>query len=293
MKATIALLAILLMISTLLVAQEELEMRVEPEVTVFTFGQNLEGDLMMVQGMVRIDSRAPMGMLGGFISGMTGQAEIWLDSILLVESTAEKSSEEADLAQEEEELTEEVDSMAEATGDESLSSDEPDSADTEDIEIEEVIEPPAGYTMPRMTMHFPLSTLTTGNAYRDSVIMSETYLDITNYPTATFKLTRIESPSSFELEDNIEISATGSGEITLHGQTKSIGNIRIYMTYISEKPLTEQNLELTGNVLHVNAELNIKLSDFGIVIPTEDLLTLNDEVLIIFDGYGVSQPTSM
>ena len=300
MRACLAILAILLLISPLLIAQEEEQVPAEPEVTKFYFGQNLEGDMLMVQGMVRFDTRAPMGMLGGFISGVTGEVEVWLDSIMLVEQVEEEEPEpvETESEQVEEEPQETpVDSILDETQEETLAETLPGAEDEveepEAVDTTPVIEPPTGYQMPSMNLEIPLSTLYTGNAQRDSILMSESYLDIANYPTATFKLTRIESPSSYQLEDNTEISLVGSGQLTLHGQTVAVGNIRIFMTYIAAKPLTEKNLELTGDVLHINAELNIKLSAFGIVIPTEDLLTLDDEVLLIFDAYATTEQVSM
>jgi polyisoprenoid-binding protein YceI len=303
MRAGLAFVAILLIVAPLVIAQhgEEEQVPVKPEVTKFYIGQNLMGDLMMFEGKLRFDARAPMGMLGGFVKGMTGEAEIWLDSILVVETIPEDAPapEEAQEAMAEPQDVP-VDSVLEEEQEEALSEalpgaeeDEGERAEMEAVDTVPVVEAPAGYRMPKLTLNIPLSTLTTGSQTHDSILHSEAYLDLENYPQATFRLTNVESPSDYKLRDNTEISLTGAGELTLHGQTARIGNIRMFMTYISSKPLTEQNLDISGDILHINAELTFRLSEFGIVIPTEDLITVNDEIHVILDLIGTTQAGSM
>lgn len=256
----------------------------KPETTVFFFGQNLEGDVLMVESVARFDTRAPLGTVVGMIIGIEGRAEIWLDSVMLVQS---------------EKVAEEVEEVEASTHDEAAAEEgeaeaveevaEPVEEAAEETAEPEII-PPSGYNRPTASFEISLANLKTSSPARDELLKSENYLNVDSFPTAIFTLEGTSEPSGFHLKDNEEISITAVGELTLHGQTKRLGNIKVYMTYLEEKPVTKANMGLTGNLLHVSAEFNIRLSDFGIIIPTEDLLTLDDQVKITIDLFGSTNP---
>jgi polyisoprenoid-binding protein YceI len=276
------LLAVLvfLMANSLVLAQSGVaaEEPVQPETTVFYFGQNLEGDVLMVESVARFDTRAPLGTIVGMVTGISGKAEIWLDSVMLVQAVLEAEELEATLETDEE--TPEGATEAEAVEEVA----EPAADSTEETEPE--IIPPSGYIRPTASFEISLANLKTSSPVRDELLKSENYLDIANFPTAVFTMEGASEPSGYQLKNNEEISLTAVGELTLHGVTKRMGNIKVYLTYIEEKPVTRGNQGLTGNLLHVSAEFNIKLSDFGIIIPTEDLLTLDDLVKVTIDLFG-------
>jgi|GEM_PF-3793435 len=284
------LLALFLMIVTgaLLLAQEG-EMREEqviPETTTFYFGQGLENDVLMVRSLAIFDSRAPLGSVVGLVRGMTGELTLWLDSIKLVEvEEPEPVMEEAD----------QPDTMAEADTAMEMAAEEEAPAEEEPEEQMDTVRvtppapravPPSGYTQPVMVMEIPLDRLTTGNPQLDEMLKSENYLNVSEFPTATFVLTNVTDPSEYRLQDMREISLIGSGELTLNGLSKRYANIRVFMTYIEEKPITAENTGLTGDLIHITAEFSISLSDFAISIEPENLLTIDDRVNIMFDGFG-------
>ncbi len=287
------LLALFLMIATgaLLLAQEgEMpEEQVIPETTTFYFGQGLENDVLMVKSLAIFDSRAPLGSVVGLVRGMTGEMTIWLDSIKLVEVAAPEPVEEeaeADTMQ-----AEEADTMAAAEGEE-MAAEEPveeepeEDADTVRMEAAPIVVPPSGYTQPVMVMEIPLENLTTGSSHLDSLLKSEEYLNVAEYPTATFVLTNVSDPSEFKLEDMREVSLIATGELTMNGLSKSYANIRTFVTYIEEKPITENNTGMTGDLIHITAEFTISLSDFAVAIEPDNLLTMDDKVTLMFDGFG-------
>jgi hypothetical protein len=277
---------IFLMANSLVLAQRgaTAEEPVQPETTVFYFGQNLEGDVLMVESVARFDTRAPLGTVVGMVTGISGKAEIWLDSVMLVQAVEEveevQTSEAAEneLEEAESEAIEEVAKEAAAAAEEAI------------LEIERGVIPPSGYSRPTASFEISLANLKTSSPVRDELLKSEKYLDIANFPTAVFTIEGASEPSGFRLKNNEEISLTVVGELTLHGQTKRLGNIKVYLTYLQEKPVTKKNTNVTGNLLHVSAEFNIKLSDFGIIIPTENLLTLDDLIKVTIDLFGSTNP---
>ena len=103
------------------------------------------------------------------------------------------------------------------------------------------------------------------------------------------KLT-FEAPILDYTEDKIEVVLNATGRLTLHGVTHPVSNIKVFLTYITEGPVTRKNRKLEGDLLHLTAEMSFKLSDFDISIPTENLLTLDDNVNIIIDAFGTTRP---
>ncbi len=265
-------------------ASEEPKASVQSETTVFYFGQNLERDVLMVESIVRFDTRAPLGTVMGMITGINGNAEIWLDSVLLAKAVEEveevQTSEGAEnkLEEAESEAIEEVAKEAAAAAEEAVQ------------EIERGVTPPEGYSRPTASFEISLANLKTSSPARDALLKSEKYLNIDSFPSALFTIEGASEPSGYHLKNNEEISLTAVGELTLNGHTRRMGNIKVYLTYLEEKPVTKANTGLTGNLLHVSAEFNIKLSDFGIIIPTEDLLTMDDLVKVTIDLVGTTNP---
>ena len=289
MKKAVLLAALLLLISSMLFAQHgtPTEEPAEPEITTFYFGQNIEGDVFQVLSTVRFDTRAPLGTVIGTLSGLKGDLQIWLDSVVIVSENAQPNETPV-------ELSVEGDAVAEDTSaaDVAATMAEAEEAEAADTISMAMPEPPAGYERPTGSFEIPIASLTTGNATRDELFKSEEYLNVAEFPKAIFEVVAISDLSSFKLADNQEIGCIGTGDLTLHGVTRRISNIRMFINYIEEKPVTRQNRNLTGNLLHFTAELTIKLSDFGIVIQPENLLTLDDKVTILIDAFGTTNPIS-
>jgi polyisoprenoid-binding protein YceI len=271
-KAFLLAMILILAVSPMLYAQENQAdtAAATPQTTEFYFGQGLQNDVLMVKSNAIFDTRGPLGAVIGFVPGITGEATIWLDSIMLVEA--------AQVAEEvkQPDTTESPQVDVEAT--------QPDSVVA--AESGPIIVPPEGYMRPMATFRIPLANLTTGNPARDELLKSEDYLDVANYPEAVFTLKGIQDPSALILENEKEVSMIASGELTMHGLSKNYANIRVFLTYIKQAPITKKNTELTGDLLHVTAEFTINLNDFAIAIQPDQLLKLDNKVDISVDAFG-------
>jgi hypothetical protein len=109
---------------------------------------------------------------------------------------------------------------------------------------------------------------------------------VANFPEAVFTLKGVQDPSSLILENEKEVSMIASGELTMHGQSMQYPNIRTFLTYIKQSPVTKKNTQLTGDLLHVSADFAINLSDFAIAIQPNQLLKIDNKVNITVDAFG-------
>lgn len=132
-----------------------------------------------------------------------------------------------------------------------------------------------------------LSTLTTGMSDRDINMLSDTYLAIDSFPTASFNLLRIKKADVEVLNNEGQALLSGRGEFTLRGVLDTV-NVDITMTYFTENEVTATRLP--GDLLKMKAEFDIRMSDYGIVIPDSAFLMLDDRIHIevqAFAGTGV------
>lgn len=108
---------------------------------------------------------------------------------------------------------------------------------------------------------FDLATLDTKNETRTGH-MKDKYLEVEKFPKATLKFKDVDAPGD-------KVQATIPAELTLHGQTR---------------PVT-MNAELSGGAKRTaNGNFKIKLSDFGIAIPSYAGVTIADEVTVTIDS---------
>jgi polyisoprenoid-binding protein YceI len=107
-----------------------------------------------------------------------------------------------------------------------------------------------------------LSHIKTGIDLRDEHLRSDTWLNTDKYPHAVFVLNKISGAS--ELSDGKKENVKLHGSFTVHGVTRDIvANGEI--TYFKESDRTKNRI--AGNLLKVNADFEIKLSDYEIEIP--------------------------
>jgi polyisoprenoid-binding protein YceI len=113
------------------------------------------------------------------------------------------------------------------------------------------------------TLTFQLASLKTGIELRDSH-MKDTYLEVEKYPTTTLTLNDVVVPE--DLDGSFEFS----GLLNLHGVEKEVRG--------------EAELNADGQVVKMTAEVPIKLSDFGIAIPSYKGITVAEKVTIHFSS---------
>ena len=98
---------------------------------------------------------------------------------------------------------------------------------------------------------------------------NENYAESSKYPKATFKGT-IKNYSLEMLKNPGQQDLLMDGELTFHGETKTIGNISLQVTY------KENAIHLTGN-------FKVLVSDYNIDIPNIVSNKLSNEVLVSLD----------
>jgi polyisoprenoid-binding protein YceI len=119
----------------------------------------------------------------------------------------------------------------------------------------------------------PLSGLTTGNKKRDEHLYSADFFDAQKFPSITFRSTKVQKTGSNR--------ATVTGELTIHGVTKTVSMDAEYFG-----PL-KSPAEIGGEtVMGFSGSLSINREDFGIMwnVPLggSDLM-VGREVLITLD----------
>ncbi len=107
-----------------------------------------------------------------------------------------------------------------------------------------------------------LNVLKSGIDLRDEHIRSEMWLNTAKFPNAEFKLKSISGASS--LADSKPTSVKLHGSFTVHGVSKDVvANAKL--TYFKESAKTKG--KMAGNLLKVKANFEIKLGDYGVMIP--------------------------
>lgn len=131
--------------------------------------------------------------------------------------------------------------------------------------------------MPKGMVKVSIANIKTGIELRDEHLRSKDWLDAEKYPYAEFHLKGIKNPSSKQLVDGQKVKATLSGTFSVHGVSRDI-EVPAELTYFKESAQTKVKTE--GNLLVANTEFVIKLSDYGIKIPSMVIGKVNEEVKI-------------
>jgi polyisoprenoid-binding protein YceI len=136
-----------------------------------------------------------------------------------------------------------------------------------------VVADPANPTAASVVVTIDMASLDTGNALRNRE-MKELYLETGKHPTAKFKSVSVEAPASIAPNAPADIKVTG--DFTLHGITKRL-TLPVRVVLIPE-----------GRI-HVTSGFNVHMPDFGISVPHNILVTVNDEVPVMLDVWAVSK----
>lgn len=130
---------------------------------------------------------------------------------------------------------------------------------------------------PKGMVKVPISNIKTGIDLRDEHLRSKDWLNAEEYPYAEFHLKGIKNASSKKLVDGEKVNATLVGTFSVHGKSQEI-EVPAKLTYFNESEQTKARTE--GNLLVANAEFSIKLSDYGVEIPSMVVGKVNEEVKI-------------
>lgn len=129
------------------------------------------------------------------------------------------------------------------------------------------------------TIVVDMASLDTGIPTRNDHLRSAGWLDTEKYPNATFKTTKV----SFVKGDEYKVVGT----FTLHGVTKTV-TAATKVKYRAESADTKK-AGFEGNVTHVFAKFNVKLSDYGIKIPDVAKGKVQETVTVSVSAYATSK----
>lgn len=130
---------------------------------------------------------------------------------------------------------------------------------------------------PKGMVKVPISNIKTGIDLRDEHLRSKDWLNAEEYPYAEFHLKGIKNPSSKTLVNGERVKATLVGTFSVHGKSHEV-EVPAQLTYFKESEQTKARTE--GNLLVANTEFTIKLSDYGVSIPSMVVGKVNEEVRI-------------
>jgi polyisoprenoid-binding protein YceI len=133
-----------------------------------------------------------------------------------------------------------------------------------------VVYDPADLNASSVDVTIDKSTLSTGDANRDTHVKSADFLDVDKYPTMTFKSKKITKDG-----DGLKVI----GDLTLHGVTKEV--------VLNVEGPTEEQKDPWGNIrVGASATTKIKRSDFGLTwnaaLETGGIM-LGDDLKLEFD----------
>ncbi len=136
---------------------------------------------------------------------------------------------------------------------------------------------------PQAHFEFDLKSLSTGIESRDLEMLSDVYLMTDSFPDASFKLLKFKKTDIEILSNEGTAEMTARGEFSLHGALDTV-NCAVKVTYFETNDVTERRLP--GDLLKMKVSFDIRMSDFGIVIPEEAILMLDDRIHIEVEAFG-------
>jgi polyisoprenoid-binding protein YceI len=136
---------------------------------------------------------------------------------------------------------------------------------------------------PKAHFECDLTNLKTGISLRDEKMRSEEYLAADSFPVATFDLLSVKKTSDMTILNETVANIVGRGQFSLRGMVDTI-NVTLTATYFQENEITETRLP--GDILKFKADFDIRMSRFGITIPEEVILKLDDRIHVHIDAFG-------
>ncbi len=118
-----------------------------------------------------------------------------------------------------------------------------------------------------------MGSLDTANSLRNRE-MKELYLETKQHPTAKFKSVSVVAPETIAPNQPVEIKVTG--DFTLHGVTKRM-TIPVRVALIAD-----------GRI-HAISLFTVHMPDFGINVPKNILVTVDDSVPVRLDLWAVAR----
>lgn len=124
-----------------------------------------------------------------------------------------------------------------------------------------------------VTIVINIDSLDTGVGMRNREMRGR-FLETSKFPAATFRSVSVKGPDSIAPNAPAEISVTG--DLTLHGVTKRM-TIPVRVVLIPD-----------GRI-HASSRFKIHMPDFGISVPHNLLVTVNDDVPVRLDVWAAGK----
>ncbi len=135
-----------------------------------------------------------------------------------------------------------------------------------------IVADPANPQAASVDVSVNMASLDTGNSLRNHE-MRERYLEASKYPTATFKSVSVAAPPSISPNQPADIRVTG--DFTLHGIAKRM-TIPVHVVLLPD-----------GRV-HITSNFTVHMPDFGIDVPHNILVVVNDDIPVTLDLWAVA-----
>jgi polyisoprenoid-binding protein YceI len=132
---------------------------------------------------------------------------------------------------------------------------------------------PAKPSAASVEVNVDMSALATGNSLRDKE-MKELYLETQNHPACSFKSVSVVAPDSIAPNSPADIKVTG--DFQLHGTTKRV-TIPVRVVLIPD-----------GRI-HATSNFKVHMPDFGINVPDNILVTVNNDVPVRLDLWATAK----
>ena len=136
-----------------------------------------------------------------------------------------------------------------------------------------IVADPATPSSSTVSLKVDMNSLDTGVGLRNKE-MRERYLQTPKFPEAQFQSKSIEGPVSIAANAPADIKVTG--DFTLHGVTKSMTiPVRVVL--------------LPDGRIHATSQFAVKMPDFGINVPNNILVTVNNDVPVRLDLWAAAK----
>ena len=118
---------------------------------------------------------------------------------------------------------------------------------------------------PKGTVTVDLTTVKTGIKKRDAHMRSKDFLNTDKYPTASFTLERLQVEGVIAGRRGVD--ATLYGKFSLHGVTRNV-KLKVKLGHRVAGPQLAK-FGVKGDVLRIKGSFELKMSDYGIKVPSK------------------------
>ena len=139
---------------------------------------------------------------------------------------------------------------------------------------------PANIAVTRGAVSMSVASLRTGVDLRDEHLRGASWLDAARFPNATFELVRVDGSGA--LAANVAQNVRIVGRLSLHGVTREVSTTaRVrFVPWTAELGATPG---VDGDVLRVQSTFSVRLTDFGVSVPTLVRLKVSNEFQVTVD----------